>query len=206
MSVQNNLREDLLQMRSKEFYMKHIVKSHNWYFSEYLRTPADEIIDRMDLFKELVSSNFRINFHNLQIVGSAKTGYSLSPQKVLRPFHSQDQNIKSSDIDIAIISERLFLEFWRLLRKTKEIRHNQYYYNRITASIFRGYINDKDLLRIKDVSQRWDEIVRPLNFSLQDKLGFEHPITYRLYRNWDDLEEYQIIGISKARAALEGSI
>lgn len=44
----------------------------------------------------------------------------------------------------------------------------------------------------------------PINVLLQDKLGFEHPITYRLYRSWDDLEEYQIIGISKARAALRG--
>ena len=39
---------------------------------------------------------------------------------------------------------------------------------------------------------------------VQHKLRFEHPITYRIYRSWEDLEEYQLIGISKARAALEG--
>ena len=39
--------------------------------------------------------------------------------------------------------------------------------------------------------------------ALQDKLGFIHPVTYRIYRNWDDLQEYQIIGISNARRVLE---
>ena len=97
--------------------MKHIVKSYNWYFSDYLRVPQNEIVDRMDYFKEIVSSYFGISFHSLQIVGSAKTGYSLSPQKVLRPFHDEIPGEPSSDIDIAVISEKLFLGFWDKLRK-----------------------------------------------------------------------------------------
>ena len=31
-----------------------------------------------------------------------------------------------------------------------------------------------------------------------------HPITYRIYRSWEDLEEYQIIGIEKTKKYLEG--
>ncbi len=204
MTMHDKLMEDLLTLEPSAFYLKHIVKSHNWYFSSYLHIPQDEIVDKMDYFNEIVSSSLKINFHSLQIVGSAKTGYSLSPRNVLRPFHEQAPDTKSSDIDIAIVSERLYLKFWSELRQVKGIQYDQYYYNHLTASIFRGFINDKDLLKIKGPREEWEDMTAPINVLLQDKLGFEHPITYRLYRSWDDLEEYQIIGISKARAALEG--
>ena len=200
--VEQDLRADLTTLSAKDFYLKHIVKSHNWYFSDYLKVPQDELVDRMDYFKEIVSSKFKISFHSLQIVGSAKTGYSLSPQKVLRPFHDETPDGPSSDIDIAIISEKLYQKFWDELRHTKKIQYT-HYYNQLTASIFRGYINEKDLLHIKGPCEEWEELVRPVNLSLQDNLGFVHPITYRLYRSWDDLEEYQIIGIGKAQKALE---
>ena len=109
MTTQEVLKEDLLTLEPKAFYLKHIVKSHNWYFSEYLHVPSNEIIDQMDFFKEIVSTNLGINFHSMQIVGSAKIGYSLSPKKVLQPFHNRDSKMDSSDIDIAVISEKLYL-------------------------------------------------------------------------------------------------
>lgn len=202
MSIREGLEADLLSLDAKAFYMKYIVKSHNWYFSEYLKVPPEEIIDRMDRFKEIVSSKFGISFHNLQIVGSAKTGFSLSPKKALSPFHDEAPDKPSSDIDIAIISAKLYEKYWNELRRTKGIQY-KHFYNNLTASIFRGYINDKDLVEIKGISREWDDTVRPINVELQDQLGFVHPITYRLYRSWDDLEEYQLIGISKARRALE---
>ena len=202
MPAQESLKTDLLTLDPKDFYMKHIVKSHNWYFSSYLQIPSDELVDKMDFFKEIVSSNFGISFHNLQIVGSAKTGYSLSPKKVLRPFHDEIPGKPSSDIDIAIVSQKLFERYWEKARHVKRIQYQTYYTN-LTKSIFRGYINDKDLVEIGGVTREWDALINPINVTLQDKLGFVHPITYRLYRSWDDLEDYQLGGISKAKRALE---
>lgn len=202
MLKEETLRTDLMSLEPKEFYMKHIMKSHNWYFSDYLHVPQSEIVDKMDYFKEIVSSNFGINFHNVQIVGSAKMGFSLSPQKLLRPFHDEVPGTPSSDIDIAIISDRLYQKFWSELRDIKGLWH-RYYYKHLTESIFRGYINEGDLQKISGISEEWDDLVRPINVLLQDELGFIHPITYRLYRSWDDLEEYQLIAISKAKNSLE---
>lgn len=202
MSTQEILRMDLQTLVPKDFYMKHIIKSHNWYFSDYLCFPQDELVDRMDYFKEIVSSHFGINFHNVQIVGSAKMGYSLSPQKLLKPFHDEEAGLPSSDIDIAIISEYLYSSFWSDLRSINGLWYKTYY-NHITESIFRGYINDKDLQKIESVSLKWNERVSPTNVALQDAIGFIHPITYRLYRSWDDLEQYQLIAISKAKKKLE---
>lgn len=200
---QGILKSDLLLLDPKEFYLKYIVKSYNWYFSDYLQVPQNQLVDKMDSFKEIVSSYFGVTFHSLQIVGSAKTGYSLSPRKVLRPFHDEIPGEPSSDIDIAVISEKLFQGFWDKLRKVKGIWKDRVYYNHLTESIFRGYINEKDLLKIEGPREELEAIISPANMALQDKLGFIHPITYRLYRSWDDLEEYQIIGISKAKRALE---
>lgn len=203
MAEQIKLKEDLRCLEPKDFYLKHIVKSHNWYFSDYLHIPQDEIVDKMDYFKEIVSTKLKISFHSLQIVGSAKTGYSLSPAKLFNPFHDEVQGQPRSDIDIAIVSERLFQQFWKDLRDVKGIWNKKVYYNRLTTSIFRGYINEKDLLKIDGPREKWEEMTRPINLSLQDNLGFVHPITYRIYRSWDDLEDYQIIGISNARRSLE---
>ena len=203
MDTQEVLKRDLQSLEPKDFYMKHIVKSHNWYFSDYLNVPQDQIVDRMDYFKEIVSSKLDINFHNVQIVGSAKMGYSLSPRKLLRPFHDEVSGMPSSDIDIAIISENLYEQFWSELRGVKGLWYNKLYYNHLTESIFRGYINDGDLQKIQGINTEWENLVSPINVQLQDKLGFVHPITYRLYRSWDDLEEYQLIAISKAKASLE---
>ena len=63
---------------------------------------------------------------------------------------------------------------------------------------------DKNLQKIDNIREEWDDMISPINLMLQDKLRFEHPITYRIYRSWDDLEEYQMLGINKARIALEG--
>lgn len=130
-------------------------------------------------------------------------GFSLSPKKLLRPFHDEVPGTPSSDIDIAIISERLYQKFWSELRGIKGLWHNRYYYNHLTESIFRGYINEGDLQKISGINEKWDDLVRPINVLLQDELGFIHPITYRLYRSWDDLQEYQLIAISKAKNSLE---
>lgn len=197
------LRSDLLSLEPKDFYMKHIIKSHNWYFSDYLCFKQDEIVDKMDSFKEIVSSKLSINFHNVQIVGSAKVGYSLSPSKLFSPFHDECPDKQSSDIDIAIISEHLFKRFWDELRQAKKIWYKQTYYNHLTKSIFRGYINGKDLMQVDGMRDEWERLISPIDMALQDTLGFVHPITYRVYRSWEDLEEYQLIGIIKAKRYLE---
>lgn len=202
MVEQSLLKEDLLYLEPKAFYMKHIVKSHNWYFSDYLHFSPETLIDKMDCFKEIVSAKLSINFHNVQIVGSAKVGYSLSPRKLLSPFHDEYPGKPSSDIDIAVISDFLYKKFWDKLRQVKKIRYQQPYYTHLTESIFRGYINEKDLLQVNGLREEWEELVRPINVTLQDTLGFVHPITYRLYRSWEDLEDYQIIGIAKAQRTL----
>lgn len=196
------LKRDLLLLDTRKFYIKYIVKSKYWYFSEYLQIPTDKVIDSVDRFKEIISENLHISFHSLQIVGSAKTGFSLSPHKVLTPFHEESDEQKSSDIDIAIISENLYQHYWEMMRKVEKIQYKRFY-QQLTASIFRGYINDKVLMEIPPIRAEWLKTISPINKLLQDELMIVHPITYRIYRTWEDLEEYQINGIEKTKKSLE---
>lgn len=202
MPDKNSLKRDLLSLTPIDFFLKYIAKSHNWYFSEYLHTPQDQLIDKMDLLKEIVSRNLKIGFHSLQIVGSAKTGFSLSPTHILKPFHDAAADTKSSDIDIAVISDRLYTFWWKILRETS----NAYFvssYQQVTSSVFRGFINEKDIMNISTIRQKWNEQISPINKTLQDELQFVHPISYRIYRSWEDLEEYQLKSITTAQTKLE---
>ncbi len=197
------LKKDLLTLSPNDFYMRHILKSRNWYFSEYLHIPDNEIIDKIDLFKEIVSSIFDISFHSVQIVGSAKVGYSLSEKKILKPFHEETADSESSDIDVAIVSERLFSKIWDQLRDIKDVYLNGLYYKNLSKSIYKGFINEKDLLRFEEMKKLWSGIIDSSNIKLQDELSFVHPISYRIYRYWDDLEDYQVYSISKASKKLK---
>lgn len=45
----------------------------------------------------------------------------------------------------------------------------------------------------------WEEKISKCNILLQGELSIIHPISYRIYRNWEDLEDYQLDGIMKTK-------
>ena len=59
-------------------------------------------------------------------------------------------------------------------------------------------------MEIPPIRTEWLSVVAPINKLLQDELMIVHPITYRIYRSWEDLEEYQIIGIEKTKKKFGG--
>ena len=199
------LQEDLKLMPERDFFMKHIVKSQNWYISEYLKVPVESLIDHLDTLKEIVSKNFEIGFHSLQIVGSAKTGFSLSPIKIFTPFHDASDEIPASDIDIALVSDRLYHYWWGEIRKNRRIYYPEYQFvlEALSKSVFKGFINEKDICKLPEFRIEWHKIADSTNRELQDSLGFVHPISYRIYRSWEDLEEYQLYSIKKAKKQQE---
>lgn len=200
---ENTIKEDIKKLEAREFYIKYIIKTNNWYFAEYQHTKEHELIDKMDQFKEIVSDCFDVSFHGAQIVGSAKLGMSLSPKKPFRHFveSASESNPKESDIDIAIISNSLFEEIWDKIRSERK-KNVIPKYTSIAKSIFRGYINDKEFKDLDGLRKEWEEKISKCNILLQGELSIIHPISYRIYRNWEDLEDYQIDGIMKTKEVL----
>src|SRR5262249_23959724 len=67
-----------------------------------------------DLYADLkakIAEKFSIHPTEIVMVGSAKLGFSIAPHKRYREFGDR------SDIDIAIVSEKLFLTMWDSLWK-----------------------------------------------------------------------------------------
>lgn len=204
-----SLKNDLGLLTPEKFYVKHILKSSNWYFSEYKSLKDKELLESLDLFKEIVSSNFKVNFYSVKMVGSAKVGFSLSPQKMFKSFGAEDEIGNYSDIDIAIVSDQLYNDYWQGFRDNCNQNYNfpsPKLFKRVSSSIYKGFINDKDIREIPEMRKKWDERADATTANLQRKLLIAHPITFRLYRNWDDLKEYQLNGIRALKNKGESNV
>jgi len=193
------IKSDLLCLDERQFYLKYIVRSENWYFEKVLNCPPEELSRMSDDFRLVVSEALGISFNSVLIVGSSKTGYSLSPSdKYLQPFSTTGVDRKMSDIDVAIISEGLFHKFWKMFRDvySQEISG---LYRGLYTEIYRGFINEKYLMDIDGCRREWLEISSDSKRKLADKFFMKHEVTYRIYRSWEDFEEYNLKGVQKLR-------
>lgn len=134
----------------------------------YLGYPTAVFKDKEDIEFEIrneIAVNFDIPFTSVQIVGSAKTGYSF-PNK--REFKEGE-----SDLDVAIISSRLFINFLDYAYKdtdgysdlTRFYKNDNYAHLMETVSI--GYINPIDLPR-GELKTQWFTFFRKLSESYID--------------------------------------
>ena len=184
----DTIKSDVVALSTKDFLIKYLLKSDNWYFSEYLGLDSYMSIKRMECLKEILNDKLGVAYHNVLMVGSGKIGYSLNPFKKFKAFD------EDSDIDIAIISIKMFNELWAKIRLASTEEH--IFYNSITSSIFRGFINEKHFSNIAFARQYWNNQILDLNRCIQEDVGIQHQINYRIYRSWEDLEDYHINGIN----------
>ncbi|AUJ87190.1 MULTISPECIES: hypothetical protein [Enterococcus] len=194
----SEIKSDVTELTSKEFYSKHILRSDNWYFEKVIGRDKEDSIRLTDDFKAIISQSLQISFHNISIVGSSKIGCSLAPisdfsNKLFRLF---DEN--ESDIDIAIVSDKLFQNYWDLFRKSYS-PINKRHYQKISRGIYRGYINEKNLELIDGCRKEWNSLASESKKILRRDLYIQPEITYRLYRSWEDFEEYHIQSLNEIK-------
>lgn len=187
----NTIKTDVINLSSKNFIIKYLLKSDNWYFNEYLGLDSVKSIQMMEELKGILNSKIGIAYHNVLMVGSGKTGCSLSPDKNFKTFN------ENSDIDIAIISSKKFNDMWAKIREASMNEHIAY--NHIASAVFRGFINEKHFSSIDFARQYWNSQIEDMNRCIQEEIGIYHPVNYRIYRSWEDLETYHINGINILR-------
>jgi hypothetical protein len=133
------------------------------------------------------------------IVGSAAVGVSLSPYKNFKPFGA------SSDVDVAIISEKFFSEAWYSLRKIDfaliritpaqraAIQEHQMNY------VYWGCVATDKLLPILPFSISW----LTARTKMSEHAGtFGRDINFRIYRDFGALRGYHRLGLRRLRASL----
>ena len=69
----------------------------------------------------------------------------------------------------------------------------------IYNEIYRGYINEKYINRVDECRREWTDIASVSKKTVAEQLFMKHEITYRIYRSWEDFEEYNLKNIEKIR-------
>ena len=133
------------------------------------------------IFRKEICDIFQIHPQNFSIVGSAKVGFSLSPEKFGREFN------ESSDIDVVLVSEELFQEIWLQLiefkRKTlfKLDRRYKERFETLQYSLFYGIIRLDRLSDDFDFAKKWWVFFNKLSV---DKRFGPRRIRGALFKSW----------------------
>lgn len=200
------IQDDLKKLSEKQFYTKHIIRSDNWYFENYLKKSSDEVIHLIDDYRLIVSESFGVSFNSVMMVGSGKLGFSMSPpnmdaperSKMFLPFNDDEKIRKISDLDIAIISSDIFHEYWKKFRNSYKARYRATYLH-LYNELYRGYINERNIIEVDECRKQWNKTAAVSKRRLKSDLYFKHEISYRIYRNWEDFEDYNIQNIKKIK-------
>lgn len=89
-------KQDLIDLTSLQIIRKYILGAE----SQILNP------DQHYRLKEQVCEHFGVEFNDVIMVGSGKLGFSIKPSRRFQSFHDE------SDIDIAVVSSKLFEKIW----------------------------------------------------------------------------------------------
>ena len=185
-----NLIQKLASESELDIYYEYLLGQEVWYF----QNNGEDFSSDYDAFKKFISKKLTIPFNNISVVGSAKTRFSFSPSKELSEFND------SSDFDLIIVSRNLFYKIWSAYR---DISQGQYIhsYNQKCLNIFGGFVSikDNDPTYGNEILENWQRKVLSFKAQLQLTFNIQHNINYRIYSDWESVEEYHLKGITKLK-------
>lgn len=175
----------------------------------------DELVDRYILYgtpyifereeqkyfelKKEICSNFEIESKkNIIVVGSSKLGFSLAPNKRFREI--QDD----SDVDVAIIDEYLFDNYWKKLyeynvslRSRNENEEKRY--RKFLEYLFKGWLRP-DLFPFRYKGQQdWFDFFKSISYKNYDK----RKVAGAIYRNEYFFKKYHEENIKSLREEIK---
>jgi hypothetical protein len=191
----DKFKKELLEKAIDEIYRSYLTDSDVWYFRN--KATGNEHYGRYDAFKQYMAAKLEIHMGNIAIVGSAKLGFSLSPDKAFRPFHEVE-----SDIDVVIVSDTIFRKSWDAfldLHKKTPLRS----YKQTASEIFRRFVTLKSPNTSNAFFDEWSRKVDPCKRDLQLIFDMPNEINYRIYDSWDSVQEYHKQGLAQLKKNLE---
>jgi len=173
---------------SKDIYYEYLIGQNVWYFDEF----GEDV--NYDEFKKYISRKLDIPFNNISIVGSAKTKFSFSPDKKFKEFNSK------SDFDLIIVSHKDFNSLWGAYREVSQ----ESYLHGFTykcSNVFNGFISvkDDDDNYGNETLKAWQRKILDFKAELQLKFNISHEVNYRIYADWESVQDYHIKGIAKLK-------
>lgn len=150
-------------------------------------------------WKERLSTLIGVDSKAIVFTGSSSVGYSLNPRNSLSAFNDR------SDIDVAIISGHYFDIAWHFLRNIgpKYHRLKQAEKNAIDDHkqrlIYHGTIATDKIVQVLPFGNQWVEAMSEMK-TIDPTIGRD--INFRIYKDFEALKSYQIIGVQKIKDKL----
>jgi hypothetical protein len=165
-----------------------IVQRHITFGDCYLLSPDDHF-----QLKALIAEHFSIHTSEVVVVGSGKLGFSIAPDKRYREFG------ETSDLDVALVSDRLFDRIWNELFEYD--RDGRYWpaKDEFRRYLFRGWIRPDKLPPSHYFRSGADWWKFFLEETKAQRFG-PYRITGALYRTWRHLEGYQEFAVRACQA------
>lgn len=170
---------DLANLSARKMIRKHII---------YGDCAAISQTQYFDLRSE-VAEKYEVHPNEVLVVGSAKLGFSVAPKKRYRHFTD------TSDIDVVIVSARLFDQIWRAVHYFWSQGGYWERSEQFKAYLFQGWIRPDKLPPSKSfqLANDWWEFFNYLSASGRYSV---YKIAGALYRDWYFLEAYQLRAVS----------
>lgn len=142
---------------------------------------------------------------NIEVVGSARVGFSLDPDSFGRGFSEK------SDIDIVIIDDKMFDKVWNILLKwnyprrfrlagidntwaTRRMEDLYWGWFRPDRIRYDGLSFPESLKPLRNISASWFNAFKSIS-QVQGFAGLE--VSGRLYRTWEHALMYHVDGLRK---------
>jgi hypothetical protein len=170
-------RADLEKLEPSEIIRKHITTG----------TPVAIAEEAYFDLRRIVAKEFDLHPSAVVLIGSCRTGFSISPKKRYRPARPD------SDFDVALVSVDRFDDYWddvfayarsdSAWKCSKEYKH-------FVRMLFNGWIDPRGLPNVNrfERAAQWsaffDELMQSRQFGVRR-------VSARLYRTWARLEAYQ---------------
>ncbi len=161
-------------------------------FGECAVITSEEYFD----LRSYVAEKFQEHPNNVLVVGSGKLGFSVAPTKRYQLFGDR------SDIDVVIVSERLFNYVWSDLLRYEIGGGDWEKREKFKRYLFQGWIRPDKLPPDQnfEFAKSWWEFFNELSAS--EKIA-NFKISGAIYQGWHFLESYQSIAIHACKQEVE---
>jgi hypothetical protein len=165
---------DLKRLESKQIVRRHLLTGLAYLLDQ----------EREFEIKDRTADCFRVEYSEVALVGSAKLGFSIAPNKRYRPFG------ETSDIDVAVISERLFKTVWEEAYLYKKSRAFWPSCDDFFRYLSRGWVRPDMLPNAStfQFSKTWWDYFN--NLTSSQEFG-PYKVRGGLYQSWFFFFEYQ---------------